>query len=222
MPVVLKGEATDWACTEKWTWEYLLRVAGDESVPFRGQFGIGERQRASLRDVIASVLQNGEMYGCDWKCREAVPEMNAEARISLLASEDRFAAVPPEYRPAFYWMFLGGDGTRTLMHQDFLATHSWVAVLRGRKRFGLYPADAFDSQAGEHNRIDPDHARQERYEGIVEAGDVVFIPSLWWHDAMNLVPTLSVTHNFCSYEILELVTTRVLRARPHRHLALWL
>ena len=35
-------------------------------------------------------------------------------------------------------------------------------------------------------------------EGTCRAGDVLFVPSGWWHAALNLTETAAVTQNFCS------------------------
>ena len=43
-----------------------------------------------------------------------------------------------------------------------------------------------------------DASRYEVLEGTCREGDVLFIPSGWWHAALNLTETTAVTHNFCS------------------------
>ena len=41
-------------------------------------------------------------------------------------------------------------------------------------------------------------SRYEVLEGTCRAGDVLFVPSGWWHAALNLTETAAVTQNFCS------------------------
>ena len=40
--------------------------------------------------------------------------------------------------------------------------------------------------------------KYEVLEGTCRAGDVLFVPSGWWHAALNLTETAAVTQNFCS------------------------
>lgn len=35
-------------------------------------------------------------------------------------------------------------------------------------------------------------------EGVVEAGDIIFVPRGWWHMAINLEPTVAITQNYVS------------------------
>jgi hypothetical protein len=53
------------------------------------------------------------------------------------------------------------------------------------------------------------------YEGVVEAGDALFVPRGWWHLVLNLDATnVAVTQNFCSPLNLPHVL-QFLRDKPH-------
>ena len=44
-----------------------------------------------------------------------------------------------EGRDDFRFLYLGGDGSRTPLHADVLASHSWSANISGAKEWWLFP-----------------------------------------------------------------------------------
>ena len=85
--------------------------------------------------------------------------------------------------------YLGGTGSGTQPHWH---TASWNAVLRGRKRWLLWPPERA-SYAQLHVAISVDAARAAGGEPLVceqREGDVLIVPPLWGHATINLVPSL--------------------------------
>jgi hypothetical protein len=100
-----------------------------------------------------------------------------------------------------------GTRTRIAAHNDLPRNLACVAV--GRRRFTLFPRDQFrnlylgpidHTPAGRAvSMVDlhrPDHARHPRFREALEhaqvadlnAGDAIFIPSMWWHHVEGLAP----------------------------------
>ncbi|MFB6372757.1 MAG: cupin-like domain-containing protein, partial [Bradymonadaceae bacterium] len=108
---------------------------------------------------------------------------------------------------AFLWF--GGDQCKTPLHHDH-SPNIFVQV-QGEKRFILHPPyeqenlyqcteeheNLFDSCV---NAFDPDLTKFPRYEeaesweAIVRSGDVLFLPSGWWHAVQSLTTSISVNH----------------------------
>lgn len=62
---------------------------------------------------------------------------------------------------------------------------------------GAEPSDGAERSREKGSRV----KNREKYsvrEGTCRAGDVLFVPSGWWHAALNLTETAAVTQNFCS------------------------
>ena len=165
--------------------------------------------------------------------------------------------LPKHLRPDHEWLIAGGRRSGSGFHIDPNATSAWNAVVRGSKKWVLYPPgvappgvepsadlstvtapaaladwfrgfydEAFGSggEQGEEERggggessfgCSREHQgrlqQQPRsftsspslhrrpLEGVVSAGDAIFVPRGWWHAVLNLeTPTIAVTTNFVS------------------------
>lgn len=105
---------------------------------------------------------------------------------------------------ASIWM---GTRTRIAAHNDFPDNLACVAV--GRRRFTLFPREQFrnlylgpidNTPAGRAVSMvdfhDPDFAQHPRFREALrhaqvaelDAGDAIFIPSMWWHHVEGLDP----------------------------------
>ena len=55
--------------------------------------------------------------------------------------------------------------------------------------------------------------RPRPLEGVCKAGELMFVPSGWWHSVVNLDLTVAITHNFFSRHNLHFVRN-FLRTKP--------
>ncbi len=101
-------------------------------------------------------------------------------------------------------IFLGPAGTLSPLHQDL--PENLHVMVKGKKRIILfspsspvYPARF--SELPNHARVDPEKPDYERFPGFskaqpytvdLEAGETLFLPSLWWHHFHNLAPSMAV------------------------------
>ena len=104
-------------------------------------------------------------------------------------------------------IWIGPAGTVTSLHHDL--TNNFIAQFVGRKRIKLLPA----SEVGKvyNNRHvfseiadldDPglDLARYPRlaaaraYEGVLEPGEILFMPIAWWHQVTSLDFSVTITY----------------------------
>ena len=168
---------------------------------------------------------------------------------------DLFSILPKHQRPDHEWLIVGGRRSGSGFHIDPNATSAWNAVVRGSKKWVMYPPgvpppgvepsadlamvtapaaladwfrgfyeEAFGKEEGEgedgegnggssgrkqqqqrqrqgrqQQRLPPFTSHYRPLEGIVSAGDAIFVPRGWWHAVLNLeTPTVAVTTNFVS------------------------
>jgi hypothetical protein len=121
--------------------------------------------------------------------------------------------------PAKGFFICGRDG-RTRLHVDPWATDACLCQATGRKRFMMFRPGAAELLTAGADTVDLDHPDDERFprwreatpdfDEVLEPGDAVFIPAGWFHTAIALDDSVSVTWNFVH---------RVSEDRFERHLA---
>ncbi|WP_179167209.1 cupin-like domain-containing protein [Streptomyces sp. 13-12-16] len=103
-------------------------------------------------------------------------------------------------------IFVCAAGGRTRLHVDPWASDAVLCQAFGEKRFVMYPPSAAEFLSDGESVIDlehPDNVRFPRWRSIsptvavtLSPGDAIFIPSGWFHAAVALTPSVSVTWNF--------------------------
>lgn len=92
------------------------------------------------------------------------------------------------------FVFFGGKGAVTRIHQDMDMSNVFLTELKGRKRIVLFDPECSDLlyryPFGVHSSIDPDNPDYERFPGLdkvkgyeceIGARDTLFMPSAYWH-----------------------------------------
>lgn len=126
--------------------------------------------------------------------------------------EDLFAVLGNE-RPDHRWLIVGPQRSGSTFHKDPNATSAWNAVIRGSKYWIMFPQSVIPPgvfmSADQSEVTSPlsiaewlltfhKEARQTSgcMEGICGDGEVLHVPSGWWHLVVNLESAIAVTQNF--------------------------
>ncbi|KAH8694116.1 putative F-box and JmjC domain protein [Talaromyces proteolyticus] len=129
--------------------------------------------------------------------------------------EDLFAVLESD-RPDSRWLIIGPERSGSTFHKDPNATSAWNAVLRGSKYWIMFPSSSkLPPPPGVYVSADQSevtsplsiaewllgfHAEARRtpgcIEGICNEGEVLHVPSGWWHLVVNLEPSIAITQNF--------------------------
>ncbi|KAG8905105.1 hypothetical protein FRC01_008475 [Tulasnella sp. 417] len=154
--------------------------------------------------------------------------------------EDLFGLLGQE-RPNYRWLIAGPARSGSTFHKDPNGTSAWNAVLCGRKGWVMFPPDVcppgvytnedesevtsplsipewfltyFDYAWSTYgpSAKDPE-LRGKMVAGVCGRGEVVYVPSGWWHLVVNLDESVAVTQNFVSENELTNVL-RFMRDKP--------
>ncbi|WVF67688.1 hypothetical protein IAT40_002447 [Kwoniella sp. CBS 6097] len=175
------------------------------------QFSEFERSERPLGEVL-DFWENGDeagdgLYVKDW---HLMAEIEGEGR-----GVEEVYAVPeclrddwlnPPYtpgpRPNFRFTYIGPPLTYTPLHRDVYGSYSWSANIVGRKVWWLFPPDRLDAVKDRNGELLFD-VRELEGEGegvkiLQEEGEIIFVPSGWHHQVVNLDFCISINHNFFS------------------------
>jgi hypothetical protein len=140
---------------------------------------------------------------------------NASYWIPNCFGEDLFAALGDQ-RPDSRWLIIGPARSGSTFHKDPNATSAWNAVLRGSKYWIMFPSNGGSPPPpGVYVSEDQSevtsplsilewligfHAEARRtsgcMEGICNEGEILHVPSGWWHLVVNLDASIAITQNF--------------------------
>ncbi|XP_059428480.1 arginine-specific demethylase JMJ22-like [Corylus avellana] len=155
------------------------------------------------------------LYLFDPKFAEKVPKLGLEYEVPVYFQEDLFSVLGHE-RPDYRWIIIGLAGSGSSFHIDPNSTSAWDAVIKGSKKWVLFPPDLIPP--GVHPS--PDGAevacpvsiiewfmnfyittktwKKKPIECICKAGEVIFVPNGWWHLVINLEESIAITQNYAS------------------------
>lgn len=240
-PVVLTDTVAAWPALRRWTPAQLReRLAGRELTLD------GKRYRFEdfIDQVVAADPARPVPYLNQHVLCETIPEL-----LEDLQPEPWFFS--PNWLPGRYgirfidqWfnqapqpqLFIGakGGGFRVL-HYDHLHLHAFSVQIHGSKRFYVYPPEqtpflyATKNFSAVEDVVAPDLTRFPLFaqaRPIIEdlhPGEVLFLPSGWWHDTRLLSTSVSISINTACASNWAAVRRDVYRdVRPGVRLLAWL
>ncbi|TVY41162.1 F-box protein [Lachnellula subtilissima] len=188
--VKFRAEAVDWTLN---TYLNYMSDSSDESPLY-----LFDRSFVQKMDLQVSKTQPSPSY---W-----IPECFGQDLFSVLGDQ----------RPDDKWLIMGPARSGSTYHKDPNATSAWNAVLKGSKYWIMFPSNASGSPPpGVYVSQDQSevtsplsiaewllgfHAEARKtpgcVEGVCKEGEVLHVPSGWWHLVVNLDAGIAITQNF--------------------------
>jgi hypothetical protein len=224
VPVVIRGGASDWPCST-WTIQSLCDRFSDKVIGRPGKLAlkVGPHLQQILLSMQegSGVKAPPYLFKNIW-LHDDFPELAHEVRTPEFVRENwltkplvRIACDPHWAR--WMEMFVCGVGARfPVIHQDALGTHAWLAQIQGKKRFWLWSPQARPgkgalapgqnelvgyglnnwNQVQEQTDLAAAFPDDEPMHATLNPGDIIFIPSGWWHTVETLEPSINLSGNW--------------------------
>jgi lysine-specific demethylase 8 len=231
-PVVLKDGAPYWK--ERWTPESLKKKYGTHPVLVESNekyIPTRTKTLVPLADLIDTVQKNSLAYRFrSMAFLSQLPDLQEEFRRN-----NHFSPYFKGYSEFRHQFWITPKGNATHLHHDSFFDNLNIQIF-GRKHFVLIPPSAYSrlyTRFFWESPIDPlcpDPKKYPRFQGVelyeanTEAGDIMFIPQLWWH----FVTTVDLSINLNTWakspypamreisSVMPLVPRTILRASYNR------
>ena len=208
-PMVFRGAAAEWPCTQKWDFEYFSDKFGDKEVVITNNVGlIGNQTKfetIKLRDYI-SELKSGSMKYL--KFSQMIHE-SSNLQDDFNGNWLRNFHKTTEFKKLFF-LFMGGKGTTTPIHNGLPPTV--FVQIQGAKKWNFYPVgDRLflgvrpDRRTYFYTPADPNAGPNPEFpllkyaskqEVTIYPGDVLWFPALLWHQVENTSDSIGVAYKF--------------------------
>ena len=218
-PVVLEAIAAAWPAVEKWSFEYLLQRCGQENIDVLdghnwkaqaapGSDAVDAAERAmTMAELIDGARSGSGWYGSFLELLDKYADMRADIDWTFVRDYGTTSRRLPWQRNIMAKLYVGGPLTSTSFHcapvmNLYLQAYGrkrWVLV---SPRFTPFMYPALSKGLNWQSRIDfrdpnyeesPLYRYVDRYETVLEPGDVLWNPPWVWHGVQNLTESIAVS-----------------------------
>ena len=215
LPVMLTGASDGWRAVAEW-----IDASGEPDVArlaalFPGSEvavvdGAGKPHDMSLREYadwwVHRRASGPPLYLKDWHQPREQPDYGAYRQPQHVADDwlnEHWAAAGGgggggDHR----FVYVGPAGSKTALHADVFFSFSWSANVCGRKRWWLLPAAQrrLASDAATQPLAADIRTLRDAAAHVIELeqgpGELLFVPSGWYHQVENMRDTISINHNW--------------------------
>ncbi|KAI0235659.1 hypothetical protein LSAT2_013819 [Lamellibrachia satsuma] len=188
IPVVITGTTADWKALDTFSYRYFKELytsseGGVEEVDESCQFFNWGYPFETLSEVFNMTDAQADLKpGTDsWYVGWSNCQSDTAAKLRKLYQRPHF--LPQESESSRVdWIFMGWPGPGAFIHIDAVSRPSWQAQISGRKKWLFAPVPECDGICG------------EKYEVIVEKGDIIILDSnQWYHSTFVMPGDISIT-----------------------------
>ncbi|MDF5721312.1 MAG: cupin-like domain-containing protein, partial [Rhizonema sp. PD37] len=210
-PVIITDVVKNWRASTKWNLDFFKSKYGSVKLEVQdynpeGEFTRETRTHESMKiadyiDYMTGGAGNKLLYLSNMHiCYH--PELWEDCEDPIYFN-NWFKRFPLElikrFYPDFSSVFIGFKDTSVGLHYDSRHDTTWVAVISGRKQVVMFPPDQEKYlYEGRVNCFKPNfkkfplYAQAKSVQFILDQGEILYMPSNWWHQLKNLENTIAV------------------------------
>lgn len=212
-PIILTDGLTDWPAATSWSPEQLSKDFSSETFS-AGGYQFTFRDYFQYADAICDV-DDQSVYLFDHMFADKAPKLAEGYRVPHIFEDDLFSLLSSR-RPNYRWLIAGPSRSGSSFHKDPNATSAWNAAIYGRKKWIFFPPHS--PPPGIHPSLDDSHVTAPvsviewfinfydrntildagGLEATVQPGEIMYVPSGWWHCVLNIDTSIAITQNFVS------------------------
>lgn len=212
-PVVYRGLANDWDATKKWGFDFFAEKFGEEDVVLVNNPGmvkkeetVGDYETIKLRDYITNMKNGSKRYLKFSRIVEEKSDLRNDFDNKWLT---KFR--PKRAANDLFYFFMGGKSTHTPIHNGYAitifvqleGTKKWIFYPTSHrlflgvrpKRFNYFYTDS-DPVHDINNQDYPLLKYAKPLEITINPGDVLYFPSMVWHQVENVTDSIGVAYKF--------------------------
>lgn len=207
-PCVVRGGAREWPAVTRWRDDaYLRRIAGDSPIKrttsIRSDLAFGHMSPMDVTrfdEFLDGYASDPRRYVNDSDVPEPlVPDLGTHAVHRAFEEFEDYCCRTG--------MFMGRGDQRAPLHYD--DEDNLYTVLAGEKRFVLFDVADFRRMYPHNHRLGPDFSAADcgdfdrrkfplmagatRYVAHLYPGDILYVPSYWWHSVTSIGRNIAVS-----------------------------
>ena len=225
-PCIITNGTSHWPAHTTWSFENFTKRF--HNTRFILADNIEPMTFAEYNDYCVSTTEDEPLYIFDESFgeREDTKELLRDYDEPELFSDDLFKNLGT-IRPRYRWFITGPPRSGSNLHVDPLGTSAWNALITGKKEWIIfYPGapvrESTKSGAAWFRDEYPKLKHLQHYRFVQKPGEILYIPSGWWHIAINREATMAVTQNFFESKYISKAKDLILRERPDIYRKLFL
>ena len=226
-PCMIYGMADDWPAMKTWSFEnfnarfpnHKFMLANGMECKLRYKYFYHYiNSKKHRKDDIPLYIFDSEFGNEKYVTRSLIDDYTVHEWFN----EDFLAILGEDKRPPFRWVIAGPKRSGCSLHIDPLGTSAWNTLIVGKKRWVMFPPDTFadesdipaDPGASWFILEYPKHKDKYHIDVIQKPGETIFLPYGWWHVALNIEDTISVTQNFITHVNIDKAQKVMINKKP--------
>lgn len=209
VPVILAGYGKSWPAYGKWSFDYFLNNAFDAVLPAKVGDHVREDQQCiavPFKDYLRGILQDPQRldprspYVTNVDLFRLFPELKGDVDLSLLNGNKLWTYQRTHFGPAHVGAGYHFDLADNLLAQMWGSKR--LRLISPQHSARMYPKGRYKFFTT-ISEVEPREFDAERFPafvgipasvGVLEPGDVAFMPKGWWHHLEALTPSITFTN----------------------------